>query len=63
MKPPYVQRDTVYARGTTDCNAMKQASLSSFLRSSFVHPSLILRSSFVLPYLERRYALRHLEMC
>ncbi|MDR2467103.1 MAG: hypothetical protein LBD35_06885, partial [Prevotellaceae bacterium] len=58
-----IQRDTVYARGTSDHNALKQASLSSFLRSSFAHPSLILRSSFVLPRSERRYAPRHLGMC
>jgi hypothetical protein len=60
LKPPCVQRDTVCARGTPNYNALKQTSLSSFLRSSFAHPSFILRSSFVLPFSERRYVLRHL---
>ncbi|MDR2466189.1 MAG: hypothetical protein LBD35_02245 [Prevotellaceae bacterium] len=44
MKHPCVQRDTVYARGTPDCNVLKQASLSSFLR-----PSCILPVSFLYP--------------
>jgi hypothetical protein len=44
LKHPCVQRDTVYARGTPDYNALKQASLSFFLR-----PSCILPISFLYP--------------
>ncbi|MDR2466794.1 MAG: hypothetical protein LBD35_05315 [Prevotellaceae bacterium] len=46
MKPPCIQRDTVYARGTPDHNALKQASLSSFLRPSYTLPIPFLYPSY-----------------